>query len=231
MGSFYGRTLAQLFGWSNNFALKVQIDPSTLYITPQQATDYVARNAMWAELYLQCLAKDTRTRVLLQERAAAQLAMLAMAKNLVANIGTNPLVTDAQRTDLGIPIRKRPTPHPAPMISPLIEVVSVVMRSVTVRLRAQGDQRGKPPLISGASFFSHMGETAPENIEGWKFEGSYTRTTFTIPFPPSTTAGTVWVTAFWFNSRATSGPAAQPVSINLPAASVVPVGAKVKLAA
>jgi len=229
--NFYGSTLADLFNWSNTFATTLQVDPTSVFITPQQATDYTVLNASWASLYQQCLSQETRTRVLLQQRDLTKASLLAMAKNLVANIGTNPQVTNPQRTALGVPIRKSPTPQPTPIISPTIEVLSVVARTVTARLIGSVERRGLPPFVHGSSVFSHTGETAPLTIEGWKFEGNYTKATFTIPFAPSPTSSTVWVTAFFFNARAISGPACQPISINLPASNVVPVGAKIKRAA
>ena len=61
------------------------------------------------------------------------------------------------------------------------------------------------------------GPTAPVENDEWKFAANTTRTTISIPFGPSATGDTVWITAFWSNSRDESGPAAAPVSVNLPA--------------
>jgi hypothetical protein len=43
----------------------------------------------------------------------------------------------------------------------------------------------------------------------------------TIPFQPSSVGDTVYLSAFWWNERGESGPAATPVAINLPAGGVV----------
>jgi hypothetical protein len=38
-----------------------------------------------------------------------------------------------------------------------------------------------------------------------------------VEFPADAANGaTVWLTAFWFNPRAQSGPACQPISTNIP---------------
>ena len=53
--------------------------------------------------------------------------------------------------------------------------------------------------------------------EEWTFEGVASKTMIDITFPAGTAAGAkVWFTAFWFNSRKQNGPAASPVTTNVP---------------
>lgn len=153
-----------------------------------------------------------------------------MAKYLVNSINSNPLTTDAQRDELGIKARKRPSPIPAPSVSPIIDIIRVSGRTVTIGLHTQG-KRGRPTGVAGASVFTFVGAEAPADTAAWKFEGLITRTKFDISFEQSTTANTVWVTANWHNERGQTGLACSPVSINLPAATVVPQGKSMKIAA
>ena len=56
----------------------------------------------------------------------------------------------------------------------------------------------------------------PSDPTQYEYEGSTSRTTVDILFPESVVPGTqVWLTAFWFNGRKQSGPAATPVSTNV----------------
>ena len=59
-------------------------------------------------------------------------------------------------------------------------------------------------------------------MEGWQFSSIVTRTTVELPFPPSATGTTAYVTAFWTNSLGQSGPAAAPIKIELPAGGYAP---------
>ena len=104
---------------------------------------------------------------------------------------------------------------------------------MTIELSQTKTKRGKPAKVAGAMIFTHTGATAPQSIDTWRFATATTRTTIEIPFGPSATGDTVWVTAFWNNSRDESGPAGTPVSINLPAGGVLPkeVGETIRLAA
>ena len=51
----------------------------------------------------------------------------------------------------------------------------------------------------------------------WTFSGNTTKNVYDIVLPNATPAGSrVWITAFWFNNRMDSGPAATAVSVNVP---------------
>ena len=54
------------------------------------------------------------------------------------------------------------------------------------------------------------------------FVATTTDTTVQIAFPPSDNGDTVWITAMWVNAKSQTGPAATPVSVNLPAGGVLP---------
>ena len=71
--------------------------------------------------------------------------------------------------------------------------------------------------VKGASIFRYIGENAPNSVEGWTFAGNTTKTVYEVTLPAETPAGSkVWITAYWFNGKMQSGPAATPVSIHIP---------------
>ncbi len=130
-------------------------------------------------------------------------------------VQATPSVTPEQKSELEVTVRDgEGSPIPAPPTPPQIDLVSMVGRTLSIRLH-NGDstRRGKPAGVAGASVFSYVGPTPPAEIASWKFEGSTTRTTTDVAFAPDLAPGTkVWVTAFWFNPRSQSGPACDPVS-------------------
>jgi hypothetical protein len=72
-------------------------------------------------------------------------------------------------------------------------------------------------LLAWADNYSTLISANPTEQGDWKFEGNVTRTSMDIVFPPATAPGAkVWFTAFWFNPRLQAGPAATPVSTNIP---------------
>ncbi len=87
--------------------------------------------------------------------------------------------------------------------------------------------------MKGATIFSYVGATPPTDASAYKFEGNTALTTFDVTFPDTVVPGSaVWITAMWFNTRAQSGPAAQPVQATVQYAFAMPVSAaKMKIAA
>ena len=66
--------------------------------------------------------------------------------------------------------------------------------------------------MKGAAVFSYVGATAPTDPSAYAFQGNTSLTNFNVTFADTVVPGSVvWITAMWFNTRAQSGPAAQPV--------------------
>ncbi|NBC11109.1 MAG: hypothetical protein GVY24_05150, partial [Planctomycetes bacterium] len=89
----------------------------------------------------------------------------------------------------------------------------------------------RPEGVAGATVFTHVGNEPPADTGAWQFATNTGSTVLNLNFEASAQSDTVWLTAFWFNTRKESGPAATPISVNLPAAQSVPQGAKLKIAA
>lgn len=148
---------------------------------------------------------------------ACRAALKDNARLLASIINGQASVTDAMKLDLGLTVRATPTPIPPPSIAPKIDIVSMIANALTVRLHdGTGSRRGRPPLVQGCSIFSFVGNTPPNTVDAWKFEGSSSEMVAKIVFDPTLTPGTkVWVTAFFCNAKLQSGPAAEPVSTQI----------------
>ena len=203
-------------------------------VTQQQSADLAALVTTFGSDLAAWTSQETRTPVASGRKQASRAALIEGAMFIVNTVNSNPATSDEQRDALGITARKRPTPTPAPSSAPIVEVDSTSGRTVTFRLHGTAARRGRPVGVKGASVFTFVGPTAPADPADFRFEGLVTRPMFTINFDDRTEADTVWVSAFWYNEKGQSGLASLPVSVNLPAAAVVPVGgaaAKLKIAA
>lgn len=206
---------AELLAWSANFSAMITADPTEYGLTAPQATAYAALHAAFAAALETATEPSTRTRGTVAAKDDARAPLKAMARELARIANAYPPITNQQRIDLGLnPRDAEPTPINPPTVSPVLEVVSAVGRTLKIRLReANSDRRGKPAGVDGATLFSFVGAEPPADIALWKFEGSTTRTSFDVEFPPTVAAGSqVWLTAFWFNPRSQSGPACAPVT-------------------
>src|SRR5687767_3140672 len=218
MPDFLPAKNAELLAWSAAFSEKISLTPTAFGLSAPQATAYAALHSSFESALATSSDPATRTRGTVQATTDARRPLKAEARELARIINAFPAITNQQRIDLGLSPRKgEASPINPPTESPVLEVVLANGRNLKLRLRAVGAEgRGKPEGVDGATVFSFVGAQPPADISQWKFEGSTTRTTFDVDFPPTVAAGSqVWLCSFWFNPRSQSGPACQPVSAYL----------------
>jgi hypothetical protein len=213
--NFYRKKDSELVTASADFHAAIAAEFASLGLTSAQATAYGVLDTAFSTAYSVAENPATRTRAAIAARTQARKNLVPMARQLSDYIISNPAVSNAQLIDLGLDPRTERTPIPAPSTSPSIDIKSVDGRTVT--LRVHGDTgRGKPAGVNGLSLFSHVGPTPPASISDWHFEGNSGRAKVLVVFDDSVPPGSpVWFTAFWFNNRKQSGPACDPVSINI----------------
>jgi hypothetical protein len=216
--SFFTGTDAELYTGSAAFSTKITASPTAFGLVAAQATAYAAKNSAYAAAYVEAVDPETRTKGKVEAKNEAKRQLRLMAGDLAKIIDGTPTVTNEQKIDLGLNVRSTPTPIPAPLYAPDIDIVSVSGNTVRLKLHdsTSSTRRGRPPGVDGAAVFSFVGAAAPTDPADWKFEGNTTRTTTNVTFPGTVAPGAkVWFTAFWFNPRAQSGPSATPVTTNI----------------
>ena len=210
-------TDAGFLAWANNVISLITPSPSTYGLVTGDVTSFTTLSSAFSACMLAC-DPAKRNKAAVVAKNTARLALKNGAFLLASKVYASPTVTDAQ-TALGMPPRAAPKRVPVPSTAPVLEVISADAWTVRMRLRtAEGARRGKAPGTSGASVFSYVGATPPTDMAGWKFEGSAGRVTaIDVHFPSTLAPGTkVYLCAFWFNGRKQSGPACDPVAVNLP---------------
>jgi hypothetical protein len=201
--------------WTVNYAAQMAAMGLTVGITPQQVSDYQVLSDAFLAALTTATDPSTRTRGTISAKEASKKLLKDEARELARIINAFPATTNQQRIDLGLnPRTGQITPSKPPTEPPVMEIVEARGRLMRIRLHAQDStRRGKPAGVAGASLFSFVGSAPPADITQWTFEGSTTRTSFDLQFPPTVAAGAqVFLTSFWFSARSQSGPACQPVS-------------------
>jgi len=232
--SFLPSSDAQLLAWSSNFNTLINAKSANFGISQAQAQAYTAKHTAFATAYQTAYDPNTRTppNITIKDEAKNQLD--AMARELVRIIQSFPTLTDDQRRELKITVRKSRTPQPPPTERPAVNIVSVTGRTVTIRIRdtAESSKRGKPAGVLGASVYSYVGTTYPTDPTAWSFDGTTTKTTHAIVFADSVANGAqIWVCATWFNRKTETGPISIPVTTNVQGGLGVSVQPALKMAA
>ena len=216
--SFLNRTDAELLAWSNSFSSQISATPTAFGISAPLAANYASLNASYASAYAVVQNPTTKTKVTVSAKDQARVNLKFNASLLAKLIEGTATVTVQQKLALGLPVRIRPTPVPAPSSPPLVDFVSTVGRTITIRVTdSVTPTRKKPVGVKSATVMSFVGATPPPSGSGWKYEGATTKATFDITFPDSVANGAlVWISTFWNNDKLQSGPTSTPVSINIP---------------
>lgn len=206
---------ADLVTWTGTFSAKLSATPLVFSLTPAQATAYETVQKDWATAYATYQDPATKTKPNLQIKRAAKTAVTEMTRELARIVQASPTVSDSARAELGLPVHKtEPTPIGIPDVAPKVDIVDVYGSTVTGRIHnPTTGKKTRPAGCANAVIFSHVGPTASENPDDYKWQGTVTRSNFSVTFPGDLAPGTkVWIVAAYQNPKGEAGPGSTPVS-------------------
>ena len=220
--NFYMGKEADVVSGCNNFAQLIASDPASYGISSEEATAFGELNATLQSTYLASANPSTRTTVAVAAKNTALLEMRNYAMLLTKIMYLKPTVSDEQLIGLGLSPRQGRSPATIPETSPRIAVVSVIGRTVKLRVTEAGStSRGMPYGAAGANIFSFVGTTPPTDARDYRFEKMTTRATIDLQFDNSIASGaTVWLSACWVSTRGKTSIASDPMNFTLQGGSV-----------
>lgn len=108
--SFFNGRYTRLYNGSAVFSAKINSSPELYGLSALQASSYAALHAVYAEKYLAAANRDHRSPVDTLARNDAAIPLKAMAVQLASIINSVPSVTNEQKLELGLSVRKTPEP-------------------------------------------------------------------------------------------------------------------------
>lgn len=197
-----------LLPWSLNFSTRISATPTVFDLTATEAAAYAALHTDYTTKLAVADNPGTRTRAAIAAKNTSKAALLARARQFAKVIKASPTVTDAQRIDLGLPVRDgTPTPVPPPASRPLLVVDP--FGNVAVRDEASPTHRRKPTGAIGAVLFAAVlpdGQPAPTTPDEARYAGVATRDKFAVPLPEDAGGKFLYVMAQWLNGKGQPGP-------------------------
>lgn len=207
---------ALLVEFSTNFNNRIVASPSTFSLTAAQAAAYTALHNPYVAGYqalMEARAAGTQSASLTNVKDTAKAQLLQYARELYTQVQASLNVTEANKILLGIHIRQRPSPVPAPSTRPTLRIKSVYGTTVLVNVfdADSAGKRGKAPGAIGANVYSFVGAEPASDPAAWQFHGQATKPDFEVHLPDSMAGGSkVWITATWYSRRGDTGPLAIP---------------------
>ncbi len=224
-----------LLAWSANFLERITATPKAYGLEDKNANAYRIKHEAYAAALARAQESMTRTPPAIQAKELAKAELIVLARQLVRMVQATPTITNEQRSELQITLRKSGrTPVPPPSVSPDLDVVSVSQRTVTIRIHnsAGASERGKPAGAVQALVYYVAGEDYPSDPQLWSFAGMATRSKFTFTVPDTVAAGTrLWIRAAWTNRAGVSGPISAPISTNIQGGGTAVAAPEMRLAA
>ena len=204
----------RLVGFSTNFNTVLSNGPEVYQLTIEDAAAYNAVHVAYLSAQTAVVdARDLgrRDKALTAARDAAKANLLSLGRSYYAAIQKNPAVTDEAKTVIGVHvIDSNPQPEPTPMVQPIVEVLGVVNRTISLKIQNTGTA-AKPPYAMYNAVYTYVGETYPADPSAWYYHGGSGQNERSIIMPADTQPGAVvWVLAMWMNRKLHTGPASTP---------------------
>ena len=212
---FKPRTEGDLRAWSANFLQKVSGTPLAFGLSVPQIAHYQTLHDEFAARFAAASNPTTNSKATVAAKNLAKQRLLDSdggAWDLVNIVQAFPGTTDAMRGTLGLRLLDvSPVRTARPDRAPQLAIMFTSGRVLKLRLRDQehSTRRGKPDGVIGATVLYCVGDHTPEEFSQWMFAMNTSKALFDLVLPASVPAGSkVWLTAFWFNARMQTSPAA-----------------------
>lgn len=183
--SYIPATDAGFAAWLLNFSTLLTADPTAYGLTAPDAVLVDAENTAYAAALLLATDPATRTAPTVAAKDAARRSAEAVVRPYAMQINAMDGVTDEQRADLGLTIRKTvPTPVPAPLSSPVLALVSIGVGTMTLGFSDADAPSGKakPAGSIGVELFRAIGVAPAVDPSLAAYTGTITKSPTQIAF-------------------------------------------------
>lgn len=171
--------------WITNFAALLTADPTAVGETAGTAAVVQADADAWAAAYALASDPSTRTTPTVAAKDNARVAAQNTARPVAMRINANSAVTDQQRADYGLTVRKTvPTPIPAPTSYPILGLRSATPGIQTLQYQDSdlGTGKAKPFGVTGVEIFRSVGTVAATDPAQATYYGTVTKSPFKSAF-------------------------------------------------
>jgi hypothetical protein len=161
---------------------------------------------------------DTRTKSAVQAKNDARAASEASTRQFINQfLAYNPVVTNADRDNMGLPIHKtKRDPAPVAEHPPYIAVEVYGPRQVRFAFGESATSKAKPDGQRGIEVASVISDTKPAEMDDFTRSAFDTHTPLTLTFKESERGKTLWFAARWENTTGQKGPWSEIQSAIIP---------------
>lgn len=165
--------------WQNNFADLLTADPTAYGEDAPTAAAVQAVTDDWNAAYALVVDPGTRTPSAVAAKDAARVAAEGTTRPVANRINANDAVTNAQRSDLGLTIRKTTrTPIPQPITAPNLALISAIpsQHKLSIRDTSTPTSKAKPFGVVASRLYAALSTDGGETFGGPMLVNTCTKT-------------------------------------------------------
>lgn len=206
---------SQALAWLQNFSTLITADPTAYGLAAPDGVAMAAVVATYATAYAAAVADVSRGKSTVTAKNTARANAVFKARQLAVIIQANPSVTNVQKSDLGLTIRKtEKTPIPTPTSTVILTYIATTYLEHTFQFADQNSPSSKKrPYGAIAAQVSvwivPIGQTptgAPSQVL------AVTRNPFSVKFTSGDIGKMAWYSARWITGKGLLGPASNLAS-------------------
>lgn len=206
--------------WGSNFALNINLSPSTYMLTVGQAA--AIQSAV--DLYVAKLAiadnEMTRNVGTIADKDDAKATASEICRGYAMMIKQNSGIADADKLFIGVrPVNTTREPIDPPSTAPLLNILGATpgVQSLRVADTTTPDSKSRPFGASNLQLFLGIGTEEPLPQAQCSFYGAFTRSAIDVEFSENDDGKIATFYGRWANQKGKVGPWSLPVSMRIAA--------------
>lgn len=164
--------------WLTNFSTLLTASPATYGLTAPDAVLVAAQQVAFAGALALATDPSTRTPVTVAAKDAARASAEAIVRPYAVGISLNPAVSNGDKVAIGVTVRSNiPTPIPAPVTPPAIQLISATPLVHQLQIRPVGAvNKAKPAGCIAIEVARSVGTVAATDPAQLTIIGQYGKT-------------------------------------------------------
>ena len=206
---FLPKSEGNLVAFLENFNSRIFANQNSYSLTSADANALHTLTLQFTEAYTIANTAATRTASNIAIKDNTKANVVARVRQLAGAIQSNPIITDSQKLDLQLLVRKTTrTPVPAPTSSPMLGFIGATPGQATLRFADQNSpaRRAKPAGVRALVLWYQIGGVMPVNVTGMTFAGNFTKNPIGLYLPDAASGQTVYYLAKWTTQSGLFGP-------------------------
>jgi hypothetical protein len=203
------RTDAGVRTWAYNFSTLITATPGAYGLMASDATTIAAAFNLFDAALTLVQNPLTKTKATVADKDAKKAAMLVTLRQYAQTIKRNLGVSNEAKIGLGLHINDSPpSPIPAPVTVPVLEIASDVplVQSVVFHDSSTPERRGKPAGVTGMMLAVAVGTTPPASPADTPVLAVATRSAHRVTFQTADKGKTAYYYGRWMTASGQVGP-------------------------